>query len=194
MISSGIVPAEVTGVQQMNCPVETRPGCARVNLHLLDGPDKGKASSLVMPGDEAAPRMSPGDHIRVVASQQSFGDVPLEPIATDPAQAPYAFVDFERRSPILWLALSFFALVAILGRRVGVLSLLGVGVGLILVTAFVVPAILDGEPPFAVALVGSFAAMFAVLVYWRFYAPTRSYTPATSTEAHSASDASSAST
>jgi uncharacterized membrane protein len=52
----------------------------------------------------------------------------------------------------------------VLGRRVGVLSLLGVGVGLILVTAFVVPAILDGKSPFAVALVGSFAAMFATIV------------------------------
>jgi uncharacterized membrane protein len=164
VISSGIVSAEVTGVQQMNCPVETRPGCARVSLRLLDGADKGKASSLVLPGDEAAPRLSPGDRIRVVAAQQSFGDVPLEPIATDPTQAPYAFVDFERRSPLLWLALGFFALVAILGRRVGVLSLLGVGVGLLLVTAFVVPAILAGESPFAVALVGSFAAMFATIV------------------------------
>jgi hypothetical protein len=50
----------------------------------------------------------------------------------------YRRADFERRSPMLWLALGFFALVAILGRRVGVLSLRGVGVGLILVTAFVV--------------------------------------------------------
>lgn len=137
-----------------------RPGA----LHILGGTDKGKASSLVLPGDEAAPRLSPGDRIRVVAAQQTFGDVPREPIATDPTQAPYAFVDFERRSPLLWLALGFFALVAILGRRVGVLSLLGVGVGLLLVTAFVVPAILEGESPFAVALVGSFAAMFATIV------------------------------
>lgn len=30
VISSGIVAAEVTAVTAMNCPVETRPGCARV--------------------------------------------------------------------------------------------------------------------------------------------------------------------
>lgn len=166
VISRGIVAAEVTAVTAMTCPVETRPGCARVDLRLLDGRDKGKESSLVLPGDDAAPRLSPGDRIRVVASQ-TYGDVPLEPIAPadiDPTQAPYSFVDYERRAPLLWLALGFFALVALLGRRVGVLSLLGVGVGLILVTAFVVPAILDGKSPFAVALVGSFAAMFATIV------------------------------
>jgi uncharacterized membrane protein len=164
VISRGIVPAEVTAVTAMTCPVETRPGCARVDLRLLGGPDEGKASSLVLPGDEAAPRLSPGDRIRVVPSAQVFGDVPQEPTALDPTQAPYGFVDFERRTPLLWLALSFFALVAVLGRRVGVLSLLGVVVGLLLVTLFVIPAILSGEPPFAVALVGSFAAMFATIV------------------------------
>ena len=163
VISRGIVAAEVTAVTAMTCPVETRPGCARVDLRLLEGANKGTESSLVLPGDDAAPRLSPGDRIRVVASQ-TFGDVPLEPIDVDPTQAPYSFVDYERRAPLLWLALGFFALVALLGRRVGVLSLLGVGVGLILVTAFVVPAILDGKPPFAVALVGSFAAMFATIV------------------------------
>lgn len=166
VISRGIVAAEVTAVTAMTCPVETRPGCARVDLRLLEGANKGTESSLVLPGDDAAPRLSPGDRIRVVASQ-TFGDVPLEPVApadVDPTQAPYSFVDYERRAPLLWLALGFFALVALLGRRVGVLSLLGVGVGLILVTAFVVPAILDGKSPFAVALVGSFAAMFATIV------------------------------
>ena len=50
-------------------------------------------------------------------------------------------------------------------RRVGISSLLGVGVGLILVTAFVVPANLrHGKSPFVVAPVGSFAAMFATIV------------------------------
>jgi uncharacterized membrane protein len=164
VISRGIVPAQVTAVTAMTCPVETRPGCARVDLRLLGGVDEGRASWLVLPGDEATPRLSPGDRIRVVASEQVFGGLPLKPAEADPTQAPYGFVDFERRTPLLWLALSFFAVVAILGRRVGVLSLLGVVVGLILVTVFVIPAILSGESPFAVALVGSFAAMFATIV------------------------------
>ena len=65
---------------------------------------------------------------------------------------------------MLVLALLFVALVAVLGRRVGIASLAAVVVGLALVTSFVVPAILGGRPPVLVALVGSFAAMYASIV------------------------------
>jgi len=165
VISRGIVPAQVTAVTPMDCPVENRAGCARADLRIDGGPDKGSESFLVQPADEAAPNLSAGDRIRVSPNTQSFGELPLEPIpGEDPSQAPYGFVDFERGTPLLLLALGFLVLVAALGRRVGVLSLLGVGVGLVLVTKFVVPAILAGSSPFAVALVGSFAAMFVTIV------------------------------
>ena len=77
----------------MNCPVETRPGCARVDVRLLEGTNKGRESWLVLPGDDAAPRLSPGDRIRVVASQGYGADLPLEALEVDPTQAPYSFVD-----------------------------------------------------------------------------------------------------
>lgn len=164
VISRGIVPATVTAVTPMTCPVENRPGCERADLRIDGGPTKGSASFLVQPADEAAPKLSVGDRIRVSPNTGSYGDVPLEPIAADPAEAPHGFVDFRRGTPLLVLAFGFLALVTALGRRVGVLSLLGVVLGLLLVTKFVVPAILDGSSPFAVALVGSFAAMFATIV------------------------------
>lgn len=165
VVSQGIVPAEVTAVTPMDCPVENRPGCARADLRLEGGPAEGSESFLVQPADDAAPELSVGDRIRVSPNTQSYGNVPLEPVPNfDPAQAPYGFVDFERGRPLLLLALGFFVLVAALGRRVGVLSLLGVAVGLVLITKFVVPAILEGSSPVAVALVGSFAAMFATIV------------------------------
>lgn len=165
VISRGVVPAQVTAVTAMDCPVESRPGCARADLRIEGGPAKGAASFLVQPADEAAPTLSVVDRIRVSPNTQSFGDVALEPVpGVDPSQAPYGFVDFERAIPLVVLALGFLVFVATVGRRVGVLSLLGVGVGLVLVTKFVVPAILAGSWPFAVALVGSFAAMFATIV------------------------------
>lgn len=165
VISRGILPAEVTAVASMDCPAQNRRGCVRADLRLEGGPDKGSRSFLVQPGDEAAPDLSPGDRIRVAPNAQSFGGQPLEAVPSDdPSQAPYGFVDFQRGTQLLWLALAFIVLVAVLGRRVGLLSMLGVGVGLVLVTKFVVPAILDGSSPFAVALVGSFAAMFATIV------------------------------
>jgi uncharacterized membrane protein len=165
IVAIGVQPATVTAVTGKTCPVETLPGCARVDFRLTGGLDAGRSSYLVMPGDEAAPRLSPGDHIRVAPNTQTFGNVPSQDVAgADPAQAPYGFVDFERRGSLLWLALAFVAVVVVLGRRVGALSLLGLIVGLVLVTAFVVPAILDGSSPLAVGLVGSFAAMFVTIV------------------------------
>ncbi|MDP2713019.1 MAG: YibE/F family protein [Solirubrobacteraceae bacterium] len=165
IISTGIVPAKVTAVAEANCPIETRPGCQRVDFRLDGGPREGAPSFLILPGDDATPRLSPGDAIRVTPNTETFGDLAPEPAAgADPAQAPYGFVDFERRASLGWLALVFAVLVVVLGRRVGFLSLVGLGVGLLLITAFIVPAILEGSSPFAVALIGSFAAMFATIV------------------------------
>ena len=100
VISTGVLPAEVTSVEALDCPVENTPGCQRVGLRLTDGPAKGSSSYLILPGDDATPRLSPGDAIRVTPNTQSFGNVPPEVIA--------------------------------LGPRVGFLSLVGLGVGLVL--------------------------------------------------------------
>src|SRR5919202_2982968 len=60
--------------------------------------------------------------------------------------------------------MAFACFVVALGRWVGAVSLIGAALGLLLVTTFISPAILDGSSPFLVALVGSFAAMFLAIV------------------------------
>jgi uncharacterized membrane protein len=163
--SDAIRSATVVSVAQASCPVESRPGCVRAGIRLADGPNKGKTSYLYLPGDEAAPRLSPGDEIRVTPTQPSIGGVSGELLTpADPSEAPYSYVDFRRGHALLWLALLFAALVVVLGRRVGAVSLLGAAVGLVLVTKFVAPAILEGSSPIGIALVGTFAAMFLSIV------------------------------
>jgi uncharacterized membrane protein len=166
VISSGLIhPATVLGVVSATCPAESRPGCVRAGIRLDGGPRKGGLSFLFMPGDEAAPRLSPGDKIRVASTQAPIGGVSGELLSpSDPSQAPYSFVDFRRAMPLLWLTLVFTALVVALGRRVGAVSLVGAAFGLVLVTNFVAPAIVHGRSPFEVALVGAFAAMFLSIV------------------------------
>ena len=159
--------AAVVKVLPRSCPVETHPGCKQVNLRLTSGPDRGKLSFLMMPGDEAVPTIGAGDNISVLRNDESLlgpGVVPEPDQPLDPAQAPYGFVDFQRQGPILFLAIVFALLVIVLGRRSGVLSLLGLGFGLLLVTQFVIPSIVAGHSPFAVGLVGSFAVLFATIV------------------------------
>jgi uncharacterized membrane protein len=166
VIASGAIEAAtVVAVIQESCPIESRPGCRRVEIRLEEGARKGRVSSLMLPGDEATPRLSPGDHIRVTPTTPSIGGVPDDLLSeNDPTQAPYSFVDYRRGSALLWLFLAFAALVLVLGRRIGALSLLGAAAGLLLVTKFVAPAILHGSSPIVVALTGAFAAMFASIV------------------------------
>lgn len=138
-----------------------------MKVGILVGNEGDTASSyLFLPGDEAAPRLSVGDSIRVTPNFEAFDQI-IAGDALDPSQAPYGFVDFRRGFPLYALALAFVMLTVILGRRVGAVSLIAVGIGLWLITAFVVPAILQGKEPLAVALVGTFAILFAstVLVY-----------------------------
>jgi uncharacterized membrane protein len=61
------------------------------------------------------------------------------------------------------LALVFVAVVLLFARLRGALSLLGLGVSLAIVLVFVVPAILDGESPLAVAVVGSLAVALVTI-------------------------------
>lgn len=166
IVASGdITDAVVESVSRANCPVEANPGCVEVGILVGRGTDTAR-SHLFLPGDEAAPRLSVGDAIRVTPNFEAFDQL-LAGAEPDPSRAPYGFVDFRRGFPLYALALLFVMLTVILGRRVGAVSLLAVGIGLWLVTAFIVPAILEGTAPLAVALVGTFAIMFAstVLVY-----------------------------
>ena len=67
------------------------------------------------------------------------------------------------RAPLIWLAVAFALLVLLLARWRGLLALIGLGLSLLLVTKFMVPAILAGSSPLVVSLVGSLTVMFLML-------------------------------
>lgn len=145
--------ANVVSVMPGVCEVYAGPGCRLVTIELVDGRDEGRRSSLVLQNDRFTPRVVSGDQLRVVRS--TAPDTAID----EPATQPYAFVDFERRSPLAVLAAAFAALVVLLARWQGLRALVGLVVSLALVVFFVAPAILDGRPPLLVALVGSLAVM-----------------------------------
>lgn len=152
--------ADVVAVTSAACSMSSsgRP-CQRLTLELTSGRDRGERVPLTMPGTDAAPKFAVGDRIEVFANGAG-------------APEPYAFSDFERGTPITLLALLFGALVVVLGRWKGVLSLIGLGLSLIVVLRFIVPAILDGSPPLLVALVGGMAVMLATLALTYGIGPT----------------------
>jgi uncharacterized membrane protein len=156
-----VVQADVVRVSGDDCTGWAGPGCRLFEIELRSGPSAGRRSYITLPNDRSAPRVEAGDHIRVARNVPSGLDPALVdrlPV-DDPSQQPFAFVDFERSSPLLALLLVFAALVAFLGGWHGVRALLGLAISLGIVVEFVAPAILDGHSPLAVALVGSLAVM-----------------------------------
>ena len=121
------------------------------------GPIRGSEFSFNFSGGENQRGFEPGDKIIVNPTQTTEGvelpeDVP-----------PYGFVDFQRGTPLLLLTAIFVFVVILLSRLKGVTSLLGLGISLLILVRFVLPAILEGSSPIAVAIIGGAAIMFAAL-------------------------------
>jgi uncharacterized membrane protein len=160
-LTAGTERAEVTAVELAPCPPPQQGECADASVRLEDGADAGDEVTIPLGESGVAPDLSVGDEIRV--AQSTTESLDAGSAGTPAPEASYAFVDFERRAPILWLAIAFAALVVVFGRLRGALSLLGLGLSLAVILVFVVPAILDGSPPLAVALVGSVAVMLITI-------------------------------
>jgi uncharacterized membrane protein len=75
----------------------------------------------------------------------------------------YEFYDFRRGLPLTALAVIFAVLVTVVARWRGLFALVGIGVTLLALTKFMLPAFLAGESPLVVAVVGSTAIMIVVL-------------------------------
>ncbi len=145
--------AEVERVVETRCVGLPQRTCRTVTIRLTSGPDDGKLASFELQAAAPLdPDLHPGDKIRV--TKQSIGPT---------GQPNYQLADFERRGPMLWLALIFAALVIVFGRFRGALSLVGLLLSLAIVLVFIVPAIRDGESALAVAIVGSFAVMLTTI-------------------------------
>ena len=149
-----LVDGVVRSAQVVECPSEAlvpvRPPCVRAEIEVLEGPGAG-ATVDVDTGEQGYPAFEVGDHVRV-------GD------STPPGGEPSYYVqDYARLGPLTLLLGLFVVAVLGVGRWHGLRSLLGLGCSLLVITKFVIPAILAGASPLAVALVGSFVVMLLTL-------------------------------
>jgi uncharacterized membrane protein len=149
-----LVDGVVRSAQVVECPSEAlvpvRPPCVRAEIEVLEGPGAG-ATVDVDTGEQGYPAFEVGDHVRV-------GD------STPPGGEPSYYVqDYARLGPLTVLLGLFIVAVLGVGRWHGLRSLLGLGASLLVVIKFVIPAILAGASPLAVALVGAFVVMLLTL-------------------------------
>jgi uncharacterized membrane protein len=75
----------------------------------------------------------------------------------------YLIQDLERGRPMLILVALFVGAVVAFGRWQGIRSLVGLGLSFVVIIGFVVPAILRGHSPVAVAVTGAMAIMLVSL-------------------------------
>jgi uncharacterized membrane protein len=152
--------AEVVGIRVTPCGLGAgRDDCLQVSAVLRSGPDEGDEVTFTFAAAEGD--FDVGDDIRV--SKNAPLDAPPETLTEGIEIESYSFSDFERRTPMLGLVVMFVALVLLTGRWQGFRALLGLCGSLAVIVFFVVPAILDGESPTAVAFVGALAIMLITL-------------------------------
>jgi uncharacterized membrane protein len=152
--------AEVVGVRATPCGLGAGgDGCLEVTALLRIGPDEGDEVTFTLAAAEG--EFDVGDDIRLFknAPLDAQPDTLTEGIEIE----PYSFSDFERRAPMPGLVVMFVALVLLTGRWQGFRALLGLCGSLAVIVFFIVPAILDGESPTAVAFVGALAIMLITL-------------------------------
>jgi uncharacterized membrane protein len=151
--------AVVTKVSAVSCAEPGARTCRRVFVKLAEGPQKGRTAHFTITGSIGSIALARGNHIRVYENK-----LPPNAVAASGHKIDrYSFSDFDRRGPMLWLAIGFAVLLLLSGRLHGLKALLGLAASLLIVIEFVIPAILHGRSPLEVAIVGAFAVMLVTM-------------------------------
>lgn len=148
-----LVDGIVRSARVVDCPsdnlVPVMPPCLLVTVEVLDGQAAGHQFD-VNTGEQGTPPFAAGERVKVAASEGPDGLF-------------YTVADYNRLGSLGWLVGLFVAAVLAAGRWHGLRSLLGLVFSLAVIAVFFIPAILAGENPLAVAVVGAFTIMVVTL-------------------------------
>lgn len=150
------VNAEVTAVDAVDCgggsvgpdnTVTLDGACGQVTAETSDG----ETADVTLDPARFSSGIDVGDSIKVLRIQPQG------------QEASYEFLDFQRGVPLAALTAIFAIAVVAIARWRGLFALLGIGITLLALTQFILPAILSGRSPLLIAIVGSTVIMIAVL-------------------------------
>jgi uncharacterized membrane protein len=149
----GLFDAVVTKVVRAPCEggdATATSTCTTAHVRLREGPDDGDVIQLPQESD-ADVRLDVGDDI--VVAHYADADPGLR----------YAYADRERTWPLTAIVVLVALIAVAVGRWRGLGALAALAAAVVVVTAFVLPALLDGAEPVLVALVGGGAVVVAVV-------------------------------
>jgi uncharacterized membrane protein len=148
---------DVVEIREQACP----PGqasngpvlpCGRAAVAITKGPGADTTVAVDLPQGPGAPSLRVGDQVVLGYTPASAG-----------APAQYVVTDHQRGMGMLAMLAICGAVIVAFGRWRGFTAIIGLVVSFAMLLLFVLPAILNGESPLLVAIVGSAAIMFAVL-------------------------------
>lgn len=129
---------------------QTKGTCEKATVRVDGGKDTGHTFTEIVQPD--SPRQLHEDQKVIVA---------YAPDA--PKELQYSVTDVNRRLPMTLLAGIFALAVVVVGRLRGVMALVALAVSFMVLTFFILPAILQGSNPLVVAVVGASAIMLIAL-------------------------------
>jgi uncharacterized membrane protein len=148
--------AEVTrvtaGCDAASAADPAQSACSEIHATVTTGASRGTEIQLTVPTQVGASGLSSGDSIQVVR-------VPAQAGAPD----VYQFFAVDRSSGLALLFGAFVLVVVLVARLRGLLAVVGLGIAGLVVTRFMLPALLAGHSGVLVALVSASAIMVVVL-------------------------------
>ncbi|MFE0799374.1 YibE/F family protein [Streptomyces sp. NPDC058812] len=149
--ASGVPPTGDTSTAEGSSAVQQAQGdCKRATIRVDSGKDKGLTFTEIVQPDQSR-QLHEGQKV-VVA---------YEPSA--PKDLQYSVTDINRGLPLALLAGIFALAVVVVGRLRGLMALVSLAISFLLLNFFILPAILQGSNPLAVAVVGASAIMLIAL-------------------------------
>ncbi|WP_328914695.1 MULTISPECIES: YibE/F family protein [unclassified Streptomyces] len=135
-------PSETSGVRS--------DACQKATIEVESGPDKGKTFTEIVQPDQTR-RYSTGEGVVLAYAPNA------------PPELRYSVTDVDRGFPLALLAGIFALAVVVVGRLRGLMALIALAISFAILTLFILPAILRGDNPLLVAVVGGSAIMLIAL-------------------------------
>ena len=150
-LTGEVVAAEVVAAEDVPCSFAADLDCHAVQFRVLEGEYLGEVAEQEFDIAPSSPHFTMGERVQ------------LNVIPDAEPAFRFQFADRERRALLWGLAVLFGLAVVALGRLRGLAALASLIASIGVITAFIAPAILSGQSPLLVAVVGGSAIALLAL-------------------------------
>lgn len=143
--------AEVTQVVDGPCSFNAADMCRTVAFRLAEGPRSGREFVQEFTSTASTPEFDQGDAVVLAFIEDAEADF------------EYQYSDRDRRGVLIGVFLAFAVAVGALGRLRGLAALAGLVLSVVVVVAYIVPAIAGGSSAVLISIIGSGAVALLAL-------------------------------